>query len=434
MTLVPFGNGIFSFFTNTSYTRWWYAFVLISVLVSIKVIEEKPSAEELRKSVKTVAIISAAVIGGPLLLKLVFAYFLGGKSLDILPTAAGNYLKNAGLTSKFTSDDLRYCVTFILMTCASYIPLWRFTRNGKPFNARKAIPVVAAICIFSYSVYLSNEACVFKPDYNDSYKGADTSVSEDIEYTSRTSYSGSFSNYPAIANRPGISAFHSFKSHSTAQFCRLAGYSDTLHINNERYFDTPAIQSVLNIETLVDKNGIETNAPYYSPFGYSYGYYVLDEGFDSTRDKKENNRRIELMTKACIIDSETAQKLGSTVTLLTDTENIDWENACKENKKTAAKNFVMTSKGFTAVTEGDNERLIYFSIPHDNGWKAYVNGKETEIFTVNGGMMGIIVPVGESSIEFSFKTPGLTAGMVISTISLAAIIISAIIEKKKKSH
>lgn len=431
LTLVPFGNGIFSFFTNTSYTRWWYAFVLISVLVSIKVIEEKPSVEELKKSAKTVAIISAAVMGGPLLIKIIFAYILSGISLDFLPQAAVNYLENAGMTSEFTADDLRYCVTFILMTCASYIPLWLFTRKGKPFNAKRAISVVAAICIFSYSVYLANEACVFNPDYNDGYKGDDIAVSEEVSYTSRTSYDSSFSNYPAIANRPGISAFHSFKSHSTAEFCRLAGYSDTLHINNERYFDTPAIQSVLSIETLVDKNGVETAAPYYSPFGYSYSCYVLDEGFDYTKDKEENNSRIELMTKACIIDAETAEKLSDTVQLLTDTKNIDWKAACEENRSTAATDFVITSKGFSAVTNGNEKRLIYFSIPHDNGWTAYIDGKETEIFTLNGGMMGIIVPEGESSVEFMFTTPGLRVGIIISALSMAAIIVLAVIDRKK---
>ena len=191
---------------------------------------------------------------------------------------------------------------------------------------------------------------------------------------------------------------------------------------------------MLSIEKLVDPKGNARKAPYYSPFGYSYGYYVLDEGFDYTTDKEENNRRLELMTKACIVDKETAEKISGVAELLSDTNNINWKNACKENNKTAASDFVINSEGFTATSIGDKERLIYFSIPHDRGWSAYVNGEEKEILTLNGGMMGIIVPEGESEIEFIFRTPGLSAGIIISASSLIMLGILAIIELKKRKQ
>lgn len=429
LTLVPFGNGIFSFFTNMSYTRWWYCFVLTAILVSIRALEEKPEKAEIRKSAKTVAAISAVVIGIPLLLKL-FAAYLIPAAVSYLPQAAVDYLKNAGLTEKFTSDDLRYCAVLVLMTAASYLPLYFSVKKQWIFNAKRVIPVVAIICAVSYCAYLTNEAKAF--DTAD-YKGGDLSVSEEVSYSSRTQFDYRFANYPAVANRPGITAFHSFKSHSTAEFCRLVGYKDTLHATATAYFDTPAIQSLLSIETLVDSDGNETQAPYYSPFGYSYDYYVIDEGYEYSTDKKENNARIELMTKACFVDEETAAKIKNVAALLEDTENVDWEAACAANAETASVEFELNSSGFTAKSVGDKQRLIYFSIPHDKGWAAYVNGKETEILTVNGGMMAIIVPAGECNIEFTFITPGLLPGAIISGVSLIALVILTISDKKKKS-
>lgn len=65
----------------------------------------------------------------------------------------------------------------------------------------------------------------------------------------------------------------------------------------------------------------------------------------------------------------------------------------------------MNTSGFTCKSTGDGERLVYFSVPHDTGWRAYINGKEAEIFTVNGGMMGIVVPNGVAEIEFEFLPP-----------------------------
>lgn len=423
LTVVPFGNGLFSLFTNMSYTRWYYAFVLMGALASIKVLEEKPDKEEIKKSAKAVWIISAIVVGILFLLKIICAY-LFPSVLNILPEGAVNYLQNAGLTEKFNSDDLRYCIVFLIMTAVSYIPLFISIKKDKIFSP-KIVPIVAVICVVSYGCYISNEANVFEKPVL--YRGNDISVTEEVTYTHRTSYDYSFANYPQIANEPGIGNFISFKSHSTAAFCNLVGYENTLHLNSKKYFDTAAIQSLLSIKTLVDKNGNRTDAPYYTPFGFSYDYYVLDEDLEYTTSKKENNRRIETMTKACFVDSETAEKLEGILKPLEG--EFDWK---EEHKKEGTENFVMTSSGFTATSKGEKERLLFFSIPHDNGWTAYINGEETEILTINGGLMGIIVPEGECDIEFKFVTPGLKLGSAISLLSIFALSTYGIIESARK--
>ncbi|MBQ8026913.1 MAG: YfhO family protein, partial [Clostridia bacterium] len=95
--------------------------------------------------------------------------------------------------------------------------------------------------------------------------------------------------------------------------------------------------------------------------------------------------------------------------------------------------FNLNSSGFTAHSSSDKTRLIYFSIPGDNGWKAYINDEPAEILTLNGGMMGLIVPEGENYIQFKFITPGLLPGIVISAFTLICLgIYSLIIHRKKK--
>ena len=79
----------------------------------------------------------------------------------------------------------------------------------------------------------------------------------------------------------------------------------------------------------------------------------------------------------------------------------------------------------------DNE-LVYFSVPNDSGWKAFIDGKETA-FINSGGMMMIRVPAGEHSIEFHYTTPGLSAGAAISLLSLGALVLFAIADRKKRS-
>ena len=432
LSVVPFGNGLFSLFTNMNYTRWWYAFVLMSILVSIKVLEEKPDKNEIRKSAKAITVISCVVMLSTLLARVLCAYviknalpLIAEKFSSFLSADAVDTVTKSAFFKELTFDDFRYMIVFVIMTAVTYLPLYLSMKKGWILKAKKVVPVVAIICVITYSLYLVNETNVLSK--NEIYRGNDVSVSEETVYTHRSYYDYSFANYPAVVNQPGVTAFSSFKSSSTAKFCDLVGYKNTLHLNSEKYFDTPAIQSVLSIKTLVDENGNQTEALYYTPFGFTYDYYILSNSYKYTQSKKENNKRIETMTYACFVDEETSQKLDGIVMPLD--KELDWKEA---RAKTGAENFLLTSEGFTATSKGAKERLVFFSVPHDNGWKAYVDGKETEILTINGGLMGVIVPAGESRIEFKFTTPGLKAGALISLVFLLGLGVYCIVDNVRR--
>ena len=436
LTLIPFGNGFFSFFTNVSYTRWWYAFVLIEVLVSIRMLEEFYLSEndlfpEVKSSIKTISIISACVLGIPLIVKIFSAYLIKDLLIKYLPQRAIDYIASTGLGDKFNLIDLRYAIVLLIMIAINYIPLFLSIKNKWIFNINKSLVAVILICTTTYSVYLLNETNIFDSKYEKSYLGGDTSISNEISYNCRTQYTYNLANYPMVVNRPGVSIFHSFKSKATTAFCKLVGYSDTLHATSKPFFNTKAIQTVLSIKSTVDSNGNEKAATHYSPFGYVYDYYVESENYPYTTDFNQNNQRINIMTTACYVDKKTVSKINSVVKPYDISQQPDINKACERNIMTAVKNFTITSKGFSAKSDYDNNKLVYFSIPHDNGWKAYINNKETEILTINGGMMAIIVPPGENEIQFEFITPGLTSGIVISVVSVFALIIVSLIYRKK---
>lgn len=419
-----------------SYTRWWYAFVLFEVLISIKTLEDfyenkEALLPEFKTSIKKISVISAVVLGAPLIVKIFSAYLIKDFLLNNLPQAAVNYLYNTNLAEKFTTDDLRYAIVLVLMIAVNYIPLYISVKKKWIYCSKKSVTAVILICLSTYSIYLLNETDITDTKYESNYLGGDTSVSEDLSYNYRTQYPYSLANYPMVSNQPGVSIFHSFKSKATTAFCNLAGFDNTLHATSNAHFDTPAIQSVLSIKYTVDKNGTENEAPCYSPFGYVYEYYVSDDGYDYTTDIKENNKRIEIMTTACFVDKETESKIQNVVAPLLNINQVNVDEACKRNAASAVSNFQMTSYGFSAQSDYTSDKLVYFSVPHDRGWKAYINGEETEILTLNGGMMGIIVPSGQSEIEFRFTTPGLLTGMIISIVSMLILIIISIIYRNK---
>jgi hypothetical protein len=72
------------------------------------------------------------------------------------------------------------------------------------------------------------------------------------------------------------------------------------------------------------------------------------------------------------------------------------------------------------------ERLAVFSeIYYPAGWKAYIDGKESDYIRVNYLLRGIAVPAGEHEIRFSFRPESYYAGNKISYASSAIFILMA---------
>ncbi len=443
VTLVPFLNGAFSMYTMIIYTRWWYAFVLIMIVAAMHVLEDlqdRPQEEamaEHRRSGRTLLIVAGVTFLVPLLLKVLCTYVLRDWIYSWMDPSIIGYAETTKFTTPFQWEDLRYFVVLLVLTLLSYGPLWHALKHRWIYDAKKVVPVVAVICILSYGLYLSNESQVFSVDKLATYDGADVAATEEISYHSRTqcdrTYNGQpFDNYALVSNEPGVNTFHSFKSHATTEFARLVGYRIDDAPWTPHYYTTEAIQTVLSVETLMDDDNHRTAAPYYTPFGYEYTQYILDEGYAYTTDTAENNRRVEWMTAACFVDAETAETLGDLLTPFDTTAAFDWQAACETARSTAAVAFEMTGSGFTASSVGDHERLLYFSIPHDRGWTATVNGAPTEIHTVNGGMMAVVVPAGEADIVFTFETPGLVLGAIVSAMALFGLLAYAVVAALRK--
>jgi hypothetical protein len=85
------------------------------------------------------------------------------------------------------------------------------------------------------------------------------------------------------------------------------------------------------------------------------------------------------------------------------------------------------------------EKLAVFSeIYYPAGWKAYIDGKESNYFRTNYVLRGMVVPSGNHEIKFSFKPSSYIMGNKISLASslllillLAGFLVSKILIKSK---
>lgn len=142
--------------------------------------------------------------------------------------------------------------------------------------------------------------------------------------------------------------------------------------------------------------------------------------------------------------SEEAQNT-CTLTFKSESE-ITWDDCyvvCVSMDGYAEQIAARTSSVLENVTEeGDHitgtidlteSRLLAFSIPYAQGWKAYVNGEEVELLQVNVMYCGLLLEPGSYEIELRYEQPGQNVGTIISGISVALILpVAAVTLWRKK--
>ncbi|WP_288530962.1 YfhO family protein [uncultured Secundilactobacillus sp.] len=72
----------------------------------------------------------------------------------------------------------------------------------------------------------------------------------------------------------------------------------------------------------------------------------------------------------------------------------------------------------TISAQTSTARLLYMSIPADEGWQLTVNHQPIQPIKIINGMMGVQLPKGHSTVKLTYKVPGLTAGILASLMGL----------------
>ena len=90
-----------------------------------------------------------------------------------------------------------------------------------------------------------------------------------------------------------------------------------------------------------------------------------------------------------------------------------------------------TSRGFKGTVNTQEDGLFYTSVLYDEGFKAYVDGKEAEIISVAGTFCAVELGAGEHEIEFVFTPEGMYVGVVVSLMGVAAFTVAVILNRKR---
>ena len=90
------------------------------------------------------------------------------------------------------------------------------------------------------------------------------------------------------------------------------------------------------------------------------------------------------------------------------------------------------------TTSNAQHLLVLSDIYYPVSWKAYIDGKETEIYKTNYVMRSVIVPPGKHIVEFKFTSDsferGRTLSAVANTIIIILLIIGYFLRKNQKTN
>ena len=446
MAFVPFLNSSFQLMNSSFYGRWYYMLTLMMALATIMALEYQPA--NWKRSIMWAGSITAA-----------FAIVIG-----LMPVLT----KSGGKVESITFGLMEYPTrfwTYVAISAVSIalvVYLIQFCRrDSKKFykNAMAALSIVAVI----YSIYfiaLGKTQSLYSFSHIIPYAlngGTDITLPDVRDDNVRTDFYDSLDNSAMFWNVKSIQAFHSIVPGSVMDFYKSIDVKRDVASRPET--DRYALRALTSVKWLFDddhdkeffagENSEEPKMPgwiyagnengfdiweneYYLPMGFCYDYYISQTDYDAASPE---NRELMLL-KGIVLNEAQIEKYSHLLTRLPDDRRVFTQEAyftdCIERSHTVSSSFHYTKTGFVSEINSLKENFIFFSVPYEPGWSATINGEAVDIEQVSVGFMGVAIPQGEKvNIEFKFKTPGLSAGISVTFLSVILLGVYLYFSKKK---
>lgn len=450
---VPVLNALFSALNSEYYARWFYMPLLIMAVMSASVVESEKIREctspFLKKGLLVTAIITVIIA---------VAAVLPAKTDDGELTVLGALKNPEQLICEIIFS------TFFLVCFFLYII---FLSKKEDFHLKSAVVVS---CLAVCATMLLTGALLVPSERRDGVRTqvllGDSPFPESDEFY-RIETEEDVYNYPMYWNEHTITSFISTIPASTIDFYKGLGIRRkvTSHLATDK-IGTRAIlstkyfvkenEAAVEVIGRVDDMSKYTNVgyeeawtengftiyenKYFIPMGFSFDSYITEteyEELDITKSSKD-----KMLVRTVILSDEVAEELDgvlkhAAVDDFNATSTNDYYRACAARSESACDEFLTDTHGFKAHKDSEDDEFVFFSVPYEDGFTAYVDGAETSIYKVDFGMMGIVVPKGSHDIEFKYSLSGLDIGKKISGIGFFSFIIELtvlILSSRKKKN
>ncbi len=171
------------------------------------------------------------------------------------------------------------------------------------------------------------------------------------------------------------------------------------------------------------------------PLGFTYEKYIPLKDFKTL----SQNQKMIALYKAVVIDESLAQECSKLEQI--NIEEIQKNHTLKEytnDIKFLKKNSLNISKHGQNKIAGeisvDKNKMLFFSIPFDKGWKIKIDGKIEKPMMVNIGFIGVPLKKGAHNFELAFIPSYFYIGAAISIIAFFLFICLIIFKYLRNKH
>ena len=439
--LVPVLNSAFYALNSSYYARWYYMPTLILAAMTVNALEDPDVDLDA----------PARGIGWIMLATLVFAVVPVRD--DTTETWSFGVLKNP--------EQFFVVLGFGLLGLALYRYLCGIWRQNSRFAQRMTAAVLVFACVFSMVhigigkfgqwhtdsdlVEQYTSAIKLKDDLPEGDWRVDTYKTHDnlglwldkssLQYFGSTAAPSILSFYPALGVKRDVRSQPELENYALRGLLSVkylittpAHQSDFLAVADDgwSYYDT------LDGFTLYENDN-------YVPMGFTYDYYLTEDAYESTITVTRSN----LLMRALVLSEEDAAAYGQYLTELPAAELNDltydrYVQDCADRRASACSVFQMTNSGFHAEITLDTANLVFFSVPYDDGFTATVNGREADILRVDEGLMAVLCPAGESTIDFVYQPAGIRLSKAVTRTALVVFAAYTVYfvwdDRKKRKH
>lgn len=405
-SFIPLLSSAFSLFTR-NYYRWWFMLALLMALASVRVLDE-PS----RYPVRLIAVLHAAAV-----------LLLFGLLHVLQRFAAKDYI--------FHEDKL---ILYTVITVACYGSLLLFIRKKELMTRSLLIAVCAmAVCTTCLTLY-----------FNRQYENGDMdrrrlAVGQALD-TINDQYRYNLTSNPEMlaGGGSGMTIFSSTRSSGSMEFDALFDYDgDNTSMNKNSVAGLPELFGAKYCVTTSPGDAVPVrqftveDTVYYviekaaCPIGYRVERYILKE--DLLR-LPAGQRGIALLQASVINPENEADVSGLAGKAVPEDLDLNASAAelAERNASEAVTGFSRDGSGFRCTSACEQDCLLWFSVPFDAGWTAWIDQQNSPVID-SGGMMLLAVPAGEHTIEFRYSTPGFCTGLWISVITITGYLLSFVV-------
>jgi len=433
--LVPFLNSIFVMGNTGYYARWMYMIVLMMSLATIIALDDDTISFR-------PGIIGTGICAASIAVPVALMWYKDEKKDELMNLGRGQMpnwiwvsiavvavclIATHILLKYFRGKQIFVKATATVLCVVILAYGWMHTMLGRSLGSDRDFLIDAAI---NGELVLEDEE-FYRLDFFRTSSGELDNLGMYWEYPTIQCFNSSVNTsildfYPKVgvtrnvASRPE-SKYYGLRSFLSAKYS-LISTSKTKNHNTAgfSYYDTQVYYTYSTSKTERSYD-IYVN-DYYIPMGFTYTHFMTEKEFE--RVSKDN--RHALLCRYLVVPNEEASyysqfmtqvKYGDIVTSQLNEES--YFQSCLDRKAgDVCHTFETSTDGAKASINMDKKNVVFFSVPYDDGWSAYVNGEKVDVHKVYYGFVAVECPEGECDIELKYDMPGLKLGLVATVASI----------------